>query len=216
MKLSKLFGKFFIALVVPSLMISSCALLGLEEEEEKTTSTSITIGSYSYSSSLVTTCINITGTTYHYTKSLSWNTTASTATWQTNFYSNSSCTTSAGSTFTLGSETVTNPIIEDYTEIQVNKMTHSSSAVMTGPNGSVTDSNLYGVVGKFNSTTNSSSNNSNGDLLVVAYVIPESNTAALMGNGTKCRDSSYNVVTTLNECTGYNDGDGYVYSAGTN
>ena len=36
MKFSKLFGKFFIALVVPSLMISSCALLGLEEEEEKT------------------------------------------------------------------------------------------------------------------------------------------------------------------------------------
>jgi len=228
MKLSKLFGKFFIALVVPSLMISSCALLGLEEEEEETTSTSsslstpsssgsITIGSYSYSSSLVTTCINVTGTTYYMTKSLSWNTSASTATWQTNFYSNSSCTTSAGSTLTLGSDTVTNPVIEDYTEIQVNKMTHSSSAVMTGPNGSVTDSNLYGVVGKFNSTTDSSSNNSNGDLLVVGYVIPESNTAALMGeSGTKCRDSSYNVVTTLNECTGYNNSDGYVYSAGTN
>ena len=36
MKFSKLFGKFFIALVVPSLLISSCAILGLEEEEEKT------------------------------------------------------------------------------------------------------------------------------------------------------------------------------------
>jgi len=36
MKFSKLFGKFFIALVVPSLMLSSCAMLGLEEEEEKT------------------------------------------------------------------------------------------------------------------------------------------------------------------------------------
>ena len=36
MKFSKLFGKFFIALVVPSLLISSCAMLGLEEEEEKT------------------------------------------------------------------------------------------------------------------------------------------------------------------------------------
>jgi len=39
MKLSKLFGKFFIALVVPSLMLSSCALIGLEEEDDDTTET---------------------------------------------------------------------------------------------------------------------------------------------------------------------------------
>ena len=39
MKPSKLFGKFFIALVVPSLMLSSCALIGLEEEDDDTTET---------------------------------------------------------------------------------------------------------------------------------------------------------------------------------
>lgn len=65
MKFSKFIGKFFVALVVPSLMISSCALLGLEEEEEETETASsstttapptvdtsgsdpMTFGSYSY------------------------------------------------------------------------------------------------------------------------------------------------------------------------
>jgi len=43
MKFSKLFGKFFIALIVPSLLLSSCALLGLEEEEDEAETASASI-----------------------------------------------------------------------------------------------------------------------------------------------------------------------------
>ena len=232
MKFSKLFGKFFIALVIPSLMISSCALLGLEEEEEETTSTasstlstpsssgSITIGSYSYSSSLTTTdCWSVTdGTnTYYLSLSLSWDTSALTAKHTDNIYSDSACTTSAGSTVTFGGSSLPNPIVEDYTEIQVNKMSHTSTAVMTGPNGPVTDSNLYAVVGKFKSTNDSTSSKSPGDLRVVAWVIPESNTTALMSSGSTCRDLSGNeVTTTLNDCTYHTNQTGTIYNAKTN
>ena len=126
MKFSKFFGKFLVALVVPSLMISSCALLGLEEEEEETTSTasstlstpsssgSLTIGSYSYSSSLRTTnCRSVTdGTVTIYLNTiLSFDTSALTAKHTDNIYSNSTCTTSAGSTVTFGGSSFSNPII---------------------------------------------------------------------------------------------------------
>ena len=233
MKLSKLFGKFFVALVVPNLMISSCALLGLEEEEEETTSTasstlstpsssgSITIGSYSYSSSLTTTnCRSVTdGTnTYYLNTSLSWDTSALTAKHTDNIYSNSACTTSAGSTVTFGGSSIPNPVVADYTDIQVNKMSFGTGAQMQGADGNMlaNDSNLFGVVGKFSSTNDSTSSKSSGDLRVIVWVIPESNTTAQMSSGSSCADSTQSVPTALSSCTHYWNTTGQIYSAQTN
>tara|TARA_E500000178_G_C16847916_1_gene673752 strand:- start:123 stop:824 length:702 start_codon:yes stop_codon:yes gene_type:complete len=233
MKFSKLFGKFLVALVVPSLMISSCALLGLEEEEEETTSTasstlstpsssgSLTIGSYSYSSSLRTTnCRSVTdGTVTIYLNTiLSFDTSALTAKHTDNIYSNSTCTTSAGSTVTFGGSSFSNPIIEDYTDIQVNKMSFGTGAQMQGADGNMVanDSNLYGVVGKFNSTTDSTSSKSNGDLRVIVWVIPGSNTTAQMSSGSSCADSTQSVPVALSSCTHYWNTTGQIYSAQTN
>ena len=216
MKLSKLFGKFFIALVVPSLMISSCALLGLEEEEDETetasisipsSSGSLTIGSYSYSSSLKSPCDDISdGTNTYYVRNiLSWDTSARTATFSTNFYNNSACTTSAGSTVTFVDATLPNPISNEYTDIQVNKMTIASGKQFNGVDGnSVTDdSNLYGVVGKFKSTNDSTSDATLGDLAVIVWSIPESNTKSQMTGGGDCYNSTGGNATSLGNCTHY-------------
>ena len=216
MKLSKLFGKFFVALVVPSLMISSCALLGLEEEEDETetasisipsSSGSLTIGSYSYSSSLKSPCDDISdGTNTYYVRNiLSWDTSARTATFSTNFYNNSACTTSAGSTVTFVDATLPNPISNEYTDIQVNKMTIASGKQFNGVDGnSVTDdSNLYGVVGKFKSTNDSTSDATVGELKVIAWSIPESNTKSQMTGGSGCYNSTGGNATSLSDCTHY-------------
>ena len=88
---------------------------------------------------------------------------------------------------------------------------------MMGPNGLVTDSNLYGLVGRFSSTNDSTSTKSPGDLRVVAWVIPESNTTALMSSGSTCRDLSGNAITTtLNDCTYHTNQTGTIYNARTN
>ena len=197
-------------------MISSCALLGLEEEEEETetsslstpsSSGSITIGSYSYSSSLKSPCSATSdGTnTYYIRNILSWDTSARTATFSTNIYNNSACTTSAGSTVTFGGTALPNPISNEYTDIQVNKMTMASGSQFNGVDGnSVTDdSNLYGVVGKFKSTNDSSSDATLGDLEVIVWSIPESNTKSQMTGGADCYNSAGGNATSLTDCTHY-------------
>jgi len=217
MKFSKLFGKFFIALVVPSLMISSCALLGLEEEEDETetasslstpsSSGSITIGSYSYSSSLKSRCTSFTdgGNKYDVRSILSWDTSARTATYTQNIYKHSACTISAGSTVTLGGTTLPNPISAEYSDIQVNKMTMASGTKFNGADGnSVTDdSNLYGVVGKFKGSNDSNSTETLGALTVIVWSIPESNTESQMSFWDECENSTGGQSTSLNDCTHY-------------
>lgn len=232
MRIQQIIQNLFIGLILPCLLLSSCALIGLEEEEETTStasstlstpssSGSITIGSYSYSSSLRTTnCRSVTdGTiTLYINTILSFDTSALTAKHTDNIYSNSTCTTSAGSTVTFGGSSFSNPIIEDYTDIQVNKMSFGTGAQMQGADGNMVanDSNLYGVVGKFNSTTDSTSSKSNGDLRVIVWVIPGSNTTAQMSSGSSCADSTQSVPSALGSCTHYWNTTGQIYSAQTN
>jgi len=200
MKLSKLFGKFFIALVVPSLMISSCALLGLEEEEETTTAATasptvtstdtITIGSYSYSSPLASACVDSGGGIY--VKEF-WSVGGTALVRTTAYSSDSSCSVSAGSTV----NGYPNPSTRTWTGFQVNSTIFGSqpgggSSSFTDADGNVHTSGLYYLVGT-----------RDGEIEIARLAWPKSNTVVHMLGGSTCYSSYPTPATDASQCTSY-------------
>ena len=92
MKFSKFIGKFFVALVVPSLMVSSCALLGLEEEEDETETASASASIPELAGTWSTSCFDASGGGGFY-GIISLTHSGSTTDFQFALYSDSSCST---------------------------------------------------------------------------------------------------------------------------
>ena len=201
MKFSKLFGKFFIALVVPSLMISSCALLGLEEEEEETTTAAATptvdtssadaivVGSYSYTSFsspcnqadtgvYMTSTYYLDGTTFKEGVA---------------FSSDSTCTTSAGSSVTLGGKTFPNPTtFNTYTSASINAGSIDSGSSVTDADGNSVTSGFYIIGGT----------NDDGVMRMAMILLPISQTKAQVDTpGDTCEDSLGREVALSSQCT---------------
>ena len=201
MKLSKLFGKFFIALVVPSLMISSCALLGLEEEEEETTTAAATptvdtssadaivVGSYSYTSfsspcNQADTGVYMTST--YYLDGTTFKEGAA-------FSSDSTCTTSAGSSVTLGGTTFPNPTtLNTYTSASINAGSIDSGSSVTDADGNSVTSGFYIIGGT----------NDDGVMRMAMILLPISQTKAQVDTpGDTCEDSLGRDVALSSQCT---------------
>ena len=218
----KFSAKSLNCLLILTLFVTSCALLGLEEEEESTatataaaatptSSGSLQVGSYTYSSTLTSSCYSMTdgSITLYVKQNLSFDTSAATGTARYNMYTDSSCSTSAASSITFGGSPLPNPLDKNYTSMQVNSATFNSGATMVDVNGNTISSatGVYVAVGTFQSTNDSTSSSSPGDVKTMAYIVPSSNTAAKMvlWDGT-CYDSSGNTTTTLSNCTHYFSG----------
>ena len=203
MKFSKLFGKFFIALVVPSLMISSCALLGLEEEEEETTTAAstptvdtssadpMTFGSYSYTS--------FTGPCYadgsyymqqtmflegtNFKESLTVSTDAN-------------CSVSAGSTVTLNGTELSNPATFTYSNANINTGaigTYGTNVTITDADGNSVTSGFYILSGN-----SSGSGRAKVNLIVVPKTASKAHVAA---PGDSCQDNSGTYLVNTSQCT---------------
>jgi len=209
MKLSKLFGKFFIALIVPSLLLSSCALLGLEEEEEEETTTAaatptvdtssadpMTFGSYSYTSitgACYSTALEEGGTVYYLQDTffrtgtvLNKHITVST---------DANCSVSAGSTVTIAGTSYPNPLPDTDPSISIN----SGSIGSYGSGNSVTDADGNSITSGFYIV---SGLGSNGSAKVAIIVYPKSASKAHgAAPGDTCRDNSGSSLTDTSQCT---------------
>ena len=208
MKFSKLFGKFFVALVVPSLMISSCALLGLEEEEEETETASsstttapptvdtsgsdpMTFGSYSYNF-FIGPCTSV-GSYYmkqtmfvdgtDFKEGLSFST-------------DSNCSVSAGSTVSIDGGEYSNPSTFTYSNVSINTGaigTYGTNVTLTDADGNSVTSGFYIVSGN-----SSGSGRAKVNLIVVPKTSSKAHVAA---PGDTCKDNSGTDLVNTSQCT---------------
>ena len=202
MKFSKLFGKFFIALVVPSLMISSCALLGLEEEEEETTTAAatptvdtssadpMTFGSYSYTSFTgpcfadgsyyMKQTMFLEGTDFKESLTIS---------------TDANCSVSAGSTVTLNGTEFSNPATFTYSNASINtgSMGTATNVTLTDADGNSVTSGFYILSGN-----SSGSGRAKINLIVVPKTASKAHVAA---PGDTCKDNSGTDLYNTPQCT---------------
>jgi len=202
MKFSKLFGKFFIALVVPSLMISSCALLGLEEEEEETTTAAatptvdtssadpMTFGSYSYTSFTgpcfadgsyyMKQTMFLEGTDFKESLTIS---------------TDANCSVSAGSTVTLNGTEFSNPATFTYSNASINtgSMGTATNVTLTDADGNSVTSGFYILSGN-----SSGSGRAKINLIVVPKTASKAHVAA---PGDTCKDNSGTDLYNTSQCT---------------
>jgi len=202
MKFSKLFGKFFIALVIPSLMISSCALLGLEEEEEETTTAAatptvdtssadpMTFGSYSYTSFTgpcfadgsyyMKQTMFLEGTDFKESLTIS---------------TDANCSVSAGSTVTLNGTEFSNPATFTYSNASINtgSMGTATNVTLTDADGNSVTSGFYILSGN-----SSGSGRAKINLIVVPKTASKAHVAA---PGDTCKDNSGTDLYNTSQCT---------------
>ena len=182
-------------------MISSCALLGLEEEEEETTTAAstptvdtsgadaIVAGSYSYTS-FTTPCQEAAPGVYFTSTFYMDGTTFKEG---TAFSSDSNCTTSAGSTVTLGGRSFPNPTtLNNYTSASINAGSISSGGSVTDADGNSVTSGFYIIGGT----------NDDGVMRMAMILLPISQTKAQVDTpGDTCEDSFGNEVASSSQCT---------------
>ena len=220
MKLSKLFGKFFIALVVPSLMLSSCALIGLEEEDDDTTETAsssttttptddttptdtatptvdtsgadpMTFGSYSYTS-FTGPCFADGSYYMKQTMFLEGTDFKESLTISTD----ANCSVSAGSTVTLNGTEFSNPATFTYSNASINTGsmgTYATNVTLTDADGNSVTSGFYILSGN-----SSGSGRAKINLIVVPKTASKAHVAA---PGDPCKDNSGTDLYNTSQCT---------------